>query len=78
MNFSFLDPYTTVFSCNNSSCLISLYKETMAYFTISDHYLLTLQSVVGNEKLAFRQEISFIHQSQVTNMHSSILRIKLK
>ena len=63
MNFVFLDPYMTIFSFNNFSCLISLYKETMAYFTISDNYLLTLQSVVENEKLAFKQEISFIHQS---------------
>ena len=55
MNFVFLDPYTAVFSLNNGSCLINLYKETMAYFTRSDDYLLTLQSVVGNEKLAFRQ-----------------------
>ena len=78
MNFVFLDPYTIVFSFNNGSCLISLYKETMAYFTISDNYLLTLQSVVGNEKLVFRHEITFIHQSQVRNMHLSILRIKLK
>ena len=55
MDFVFLDPYVTVFSFNNGSCLINLYKETMAYFTMSDNYLLTLQSVVGNEKLAFRQ-----------------------
>ena len=52
----------TIFSFNNGSYLINLYKETMAYFTILDNYL-TLQIVVGNEKLAFRQEISFIHQS---------------
>ena len=55
MDFVFLDPNASVFSFNNGSCLINLYKETMAYFTISDHYLLTPQSVVGNEKLAFRQ-----------------------